>query len=186
MKRFIAPIFFMIVSSLVYISYIEPTYVSINNLRAKKAVLEEYIVKANEAKINIDKLAKIEESFPPNYIVRLRTLLPDTIDSTRLIVDVNAFALLDGLHISTPAIAVSSGDKRSSLPYVKHTISFSVKAPYATFRTFVSDLEHNLSLRDTSALEFSSQEKDDEVAKYRNPELIPHIYNLTLITYSLH
>ena len=105
-----------------------------------------------------------------------------------LIVDVNAFALLDGLHIPTPAVAVSgaSGDKRSSLPYVKHTINFSVKAPYATFRTFLHDLEQNLSLRDATTIAFSSQERDEESIKYRNPELIPHQYNLTLVTYSLH
>ena len=186
MRRFLAPIFFMLISSGIYVMYIDSIYGQIQISLAKKEAIRQSIIDASAAKEKIEHLASVESSFPSDYEVKLRTLLPDSIDNTRLVVEVNAMAVRDGLHISTPIINVTENTKKSSLPYVKHTITFSVRAPYATFRAYLRDLEGNLSLRDMTALSFSSQETNDDAINYRSPELIPHIYNVVLVTYSIH
>ncbi len=186
MKRFLAPIFFMLIASGIYVLYIDSVYGQIQISLAKKDAIEKSIVDASDAKQKIERLAAVESSFPPDYEVKLRTLLPDSIDPTRLVVEVNAMALRDGLHITTPTISRIENTKKSPLPYVKHTITFTVRAPYAGFRSYLRDLEGSLSLRDVSSLSFVSQEKDTDLTQYRSPELVPHDYIVTLITYSLH
>jgi len=186
MKRFIAPIFFILVSTGVFMGYILPTYNAIQILKEKKGTLQSSIKDAGTAKEKIDKLAATEASFPVDYIVNLRTLLPDTIDTTRLIIDVNAFAVERGFRIPTPVISVLQSPSKGGGSYVKHSITFTVKATYANFKPFLIALEQNLSLRDMSSFSFSSQETDEDALRYRDPAQVPHAYTLTLITYSLH
>lgn len=186
MKRFILPIFFMLIASGMYITYLNPSYGEIQALLKKKSDFEKSIVDASLAKQKIEELAAVEAGFPHDYEARLRTLLPDTIDPTRLVVEVNAMAARNGLRITTPVVGVTPNSKKVVLPYVKHTITFTVRAPYTAFRTYLRDLESNLSLRDVSSLSFSSQESDEDTQKYKNPELVPHDYMITLITYSIH
>ena len=186
MKRFILPVFFMLVSSGIFILYIDPTYVEIRNAMAKKDTLEKSIADAALAKQQIEHLEAVESTFPVDYTVKLRTLLPDTIDDTRLVIEVNGMAARDGLHIKTPTIGKIASPSRTPLPYVRHSINMSVKAPYSVFRSFLRDLEGNLSLRDAAAVSFSSQETDEDATKYKDPSQIPHEYTLTLVTYSLH
>ncbi len=186
MKRFILPIFFMLVSSGLFILYLDPTYTEIRAGLAKKETLERSIQDAAMAKQKIERLAAVEATFPPNYRDRLRTILPDTIDHTRLVIDVNGMAERAGLRIKTPQIVTITNPSRGpALPFVKHSITFGVNAPYKVFRSFLRDLEANLSLRDASSISFVAQETIDDIAKYKDPELIPHEYSVTLITYSL-
>ncbi len=176
----------MLIASGVYILYVDPTYNEIKALLVKQETIQNYKKDADLAKQKLDTLAAVEASFPPDYIVKLRMLLPEEIDSTKLIIDVNAMAERDGLHIKSPSVSVVDNASKGggNLPYVKHTITFSVKAPYAVFRSFLRDMEGNLALRDLSAITFSSQSSDDDL-RYRSPELIPHDYNVTFVTYSL-
>ena len=186
MKRFIVPIFFMLISSGIYILYVDPTYAEIKVLRAKIDAVEASKIDADTAKQKIDKLAKVESSFPADYVIKLRTLLPDSIDDTRLIIDVNAMALRDGLHIKNPKISTENTSVKKGAPaYIAHNIDFTVTAPYSAFRSFLHDMEGNLSLRDMGAISFSSQTGDAEALKYRNPEQIPHEYHVSFTTYSL-
>ena len=186
MRRFIAPIFFMLISSGIYVMYIDSIYGQIQISLAKKEAIRQSITDASTAKEKLDHLAVVESSFPPDYEAKLRTLLPDSVDSTRLVVEVNAMATRDGLRISTPIINITENTKKSSLPYVKHTITFSVRAPYSAFRAYLRDMEGNLSLRDLTTLSFSSQETDNDAINYRSPELVPHTYSVILVTYSIH
>ena len=186
MRRFLAPIFFMLVASGIYVMYIDSVYGEIMISLARKDAIEKSIVDASTAKERIEQLAAIESSFPPDYEVKLRTLLPDSIDPTRLVVEVNAMALRNGLHITTPTIGKIENTKKTPLPYVRYTISYSVRATYAGFRSHLRDLESNLSLRDVTSIGFTSQETDADVLQYRSPELVPHDYSVVLVTYSLH
>ena len=95
-------------------------------------------------------------------------------------------AVRDGLHITTPAVAVIENTKKTPLPYVRHTVTFTMRTTYSKFKAYLHDLEGNLSLRDISSLSFNSQETDQDALEYRSPELVPHSYSVTLVTYSLH
>ncbi len=166
--------------------YIDSAYGQIQISLAKKDAIEKSIVDAQTAKEKIEHLAAVVSGFPQDYQVKLRALLPDSIDPTRLIIEVNAMAVSNGLHITTPTVAVIANTKKTPLPYVRHTVTFTVRTTYSGFRTFLRDLEGNLSLRDVSSLSFNSQETDQDALQYRSPELVPHDYTVVLVTYSLH
>jgi hypothetical protein len=186
MKRYLSPFFFMLISSGIVVMYILPVYQDIRVGIAKKSTLEQSIKDAATAKEKILNLGLTEASFPPDFETKLRTILPDTIDPTRLIVDVNALAERDGLRISTPAIGKVAESGKRAAPYMRQTITYSVRAPYSALRKHLRSLEHNLSLRDVTTMSFSSLVTDQDAAQYRSPELIPHTYSITLTTYSLH
>jgi hypothetical protein len=176
----------MLIASGVYIMAIDPFYHDIRIGLAKKDALEKSITDAASAKQKIEHLAAVESTFPADYLIKLRTLLPDTIDDTKLIIEVNKMAERNGLHIKTPQIGKGDASKKSALPYVKHTVTLTVHAPYAVFRKYLRDIEGNLSLRDVLSTSFTSQTSDEDALKYKDPNLIPHDYNLILVTYSLH
>ena len=176
----------MLIASGIYITYIDSAYGAIRLSIAKKDALTHSLASTTDAQQAIEHLAAVASGFPPDYEVKLRTVLPESIDTTRLIVEVNAMAVRNGLQISTPTIGVIENSKKSPLPYIRHTISFTVRAPYSKFREYVRDLEGNLSLRDMTSLSFNSQETSEDVISYKSPELVPRSYTVQLITYSIH
>jgi Tfp pilus assembly protein PilO len=187
MRRYLIPIFFLFVSVGVYIFYIDPTLSEISILRAKEAQIDSSIQDAAKAADKIAKLTKKEKTFPENYEQNLHMILPDTIDSVKLLIEVDAMASARGLHISTPQIGIGgSGKKGVAAGFVKHTITFSLTAPYNVFRTYLRDLESSLSLRDMSNVTFSTSETNADATRYVSPELVPHSYGVNINTYSLH
>ena len=180
MNRYAIPLFFVLLSVGIYIEYIDPTITSIQADRAKTAEYTKYIQEAQEAQTQLDALKQKLQDFPPGYDEALATILPATVDPTKLIIDIDGIAQLRGLTIKSPSSKVSPA---SSGSYAKHTISFSVSAPYTVFRAFLRDLESSLALRDAAAVSFTSASSDDS-SGIKNPELKAMDYTLTIITYS--
>ncbi len=70
----------------------------------------------------------------------------------------NTFAQKRGLALKAPAVTFPPIDpKTAGTPKITGmNIKFTVSAPYAIFRTFIADLERELSLRDMKTLRISS------------------------------
>lgn len=173
----------MIIATGLYIQYIDPTYTKILALQTKIADIEAHKVDAASAQSRIDALERTARSFPDNYEDRLQMLVPTVVDPTRLIIDVNQMAEDQGLHLGSPQVAVASNDKKGSA-FVKHTITFSVSAPYDTFRKFVASLEYNLALRDATNISFTNATQGD-IVNAAHPETLPYQYSFAITTYSL-
>ncbi len=180
MNRYAIPIFFVLVSVGIYIKYIDPAYAEISAGRSKVAEYTAALKDAKEAQTKIDALKDVQANFPAGYEQALLTIIPNSIDSTRLIIDVDGIAQMRGLHIKGPAV----GEKGTENGYVKHTLSFSVTAPYAVFRSFLRDLESSLALRDAASVSFSSSATADDLSKSKSPEFQAYDYNIMIITYS--
>ena len=180
MNRYAIPLFFVLLSVGIYIVYIDPTIASIQADRAKTAEYTKYIQEAEEAQSRLDALKQKQQDFPPGYDQALATILPASVDPTKLIIDIDGIAQLRGLTIKSPS---SKDSAASSGAYAKHTISFSVSAPYTVFRAFLRDLESSLALRDAATVSFTSV-SSDESSGIKNPELKAMDYTLTIITYS--
>src|SRR3954470_2241237 len=104
MNRYVIPLFFMLLSVGIYIEYIDPTIGTIQANKAKIAEYQKYISEANEAQEKIDKLKLQQAKFPEGYDQALLTILPLSVDPTRLIIDVNAVAQMTGLSLKNPAV----------------------------------------------------------------------------------
>ncbi len=180
MNRYAIPLFFVLLSVGIYIEYIDPTITAIQADRAKSAEYTKYIQEAGEAQSQLQALKQKQQDFPPGYDQALATILPASVDPTKLIIDIDGIAQLRGLTIKSPSSKISAAGTGA---YAKHTISFSVSAPYTVFRGFLRDLESSLALRDAAAVSFTSTSSDDSNGT-KNPELKAMDYTLTIITYS--
>ena len=180
MNRYAIPLFFVLLSVGIYIEYIDPTIASIQADRAKTAEYTKYIQEAGEAESQLLALKQKQEGFPAGYDQALATILPASVDPTKLIIDVDGIAQLRGLTIKSPSTKIATG---ASGAYAKNTISFSISAPYSIFRAFLRDLESSLALRDAAAVSFTSAPLDDG-SGIKNPELKAMDYTLTITTYS--
>ncbi len=180
MNRYAIPLFFVLLSVGIYIEYIDPTIATIQADRAKTAEYTKYIQEAGEAQSQLQALKQKQQDFPPGYDQALATILPASVDPTKLIIDIDGIAQLRGLTIKSPSTNISAGGSGS---YAKDTISFSVSAPYAVFRAFLRDLESSLALRDAAAVSFTSTPLEDATGT-KNPELKAMDYTLTITTYS--
>ena len=179
MNRYAIPLFFVLLSVGIYIEYIDPTIVSIQADRVKTAEYTKYIQEAGEAQAQLEALKQKQADFPAGYDQALATILPSSVDSTKLIIDVDGIAQIRGLNIKSPTTKINEG----SGPYLKHTLTFGVSAPYSIFRLFLRDLESSLALRDAASVTFSSAPTED-ANSIKNPELKAMNYTLTIITYS--
>lgn len=187
MIRYIVPVFFLILSVAVYLSYIDPTYIEIQKALAREKELVGYIEDAKTAQEKIDDLKTQYAAFPPGSDRALHALIPDSIDPTRLIVDMDAVITQFGLVMKSPGVTIESVGGDGS-PLTKYRVTFSVRAPYPVFRNFLRDLESSLALRDVGNISFTSggaTSKETELSSGNTP-FSTHEYMLNIITYSLH
>lgn len=184
MNRYIIPILLVIIASGLYIQYIDPTYTTILAVQSKLDDIEKYKIDAANAQEKIDTLERTTKTFPAGYEDRLRMMIPTTVDPTRLIIDVNEMAETQGLQLKSPQVSSGTNAKKTSA-FVKHTITFSVTAPYDTFRKFISTLEYTLALRDTASVSFTSSSESDNAFLRAHPENVAYDYSFTITTYSL-
>lgn len=184
MIRYVAPVIFLLLSVAIYLSYIDPMYIETQKTLARERELDGYIADAKTAQLKIDNFEAQYAAFPPGSDRVLQVLLPDLIDPTRLIVDMDAVITRFGLVMKSPGVMIETSDVGSSL--VKYRVSFSVRAPYPVFRNFLRDLESSLALRDMGSITFTSggAGKWGDLSSSNSP-LSVHEYMLNITTYSL-
>lgn len=180
MTRYIAPIIFLLLSVSLALSYIDPTYTEILKALERERELAGYIADAQTAQTKLDNLKEQYAAFPAGADDALHVLIPDSIDPTRLIVDMDAVIGKLGLTMKSPGVAVESGVDESSL--TTYRVDFSVNASYPVFRTFLHDLEASLALRDMGSITFHTAGVGSN--EFNGPSAL-HDYSLSITTYSL-
>jgi hypothetical protein len=153
MKRFILPIFIILLSSAIYVVIIDGYWSDIARAMKERAELDATIAEAERANTEIEKHTRTYESIPSDRLTRLDTLLPPTIDHTLLIAEINTVAERSGLVMKE--VSVSAAEDAGA-GYMTHVVRFSVSAPYLVFNAFLHDLERSLALRDVRGASFSS------------------------------
>lgn len=182
MNRYILPIVFSLLSVAVYIFSIDPMWSNIQERLVREQQLTKSLADAKIAQTKIDELKAEYDAFPANADDDLHVLLPDSINSTRLIIDLDAVVKRRGLTMKGPSVASAANDVNGS-SVAAHTFTFSVDAPYLVFRELLRDLEASLALRDLSTISFSASAVD--ATSKGNPEFTIYNYNVSLTTYSL-
>ena len=111
---------------------------------------------------------------------RLEKLLPDHIDSVRLIIDVNNIASQHGMTLKNINLLDSMTEQAGSslalgpqeARFKAVGLKFSVGGSYDKFRSFMRDLEQSLRLVDVRSISFIADEDDYD-------------YSVTISTYKL-
>ena len=152
--------FILLIASVgLFIGYTNPTY---NAAQRSSATLVQYEqALSNSKKLFAEQgtlIAKLD-TFNQSDIAKLETLLPDSVDSVSLIIELDSIASQFGMQVRD--FVAGNQDQSSTLggnttPYGTLSLAFSTTASYPTFIAFLKALEDNLRLIDVNSISFSS------------------------------
>ena len=182
----------LIIASLgIFFGYVNPTYGALSGAaelkeRSIKELVEEqerYADALNKTKeIERERTGLLEKynAIPLEDRERIEKLLPDHIDSVRLIIDVNNIASKYGMTLRnislTDSATEQAGSSRAIGPQAARAkevgLKFNVTGSYDDFRSFLRDLEQSLRLVDVQSVLFTTNEEDFD-------------YSITISTYKL-
>lgn len=187
MNRYILPVILVILSASIYVSVIDPTYTEIVQQKAKEVELTNFLSDAKQAN---EKLAKIKDAyaaFPAGSEQSLSTILPDSIDPIKFIIEIESIAHIHGLVLKGPKADASDDDKTAAGKYNTSKLTFSVAAPYPVFEQFLKDIQDSLALRDMTNVSFTADTVSaDSAPRNQRPESIIYDYNVSITSYALH
>ncbi len=176
--------FLLIASVGIFFGYINPTYSavtgnaaledrSVQELQDERLRYEEALGKTREIEEVRKGLLAIYNAIPVVDRENLEKLLPDHIDSVRLIIDVNNIAsqysmTLKNISLTEVGAASASAKTLAIGPeedqFKSVGLKFGVSGSYDAFRSFVRDLERSLRLVDIDTVSFNAQEDSYEYA----------------------
>ena len=90
--RFIVPIFLILISIVGFFTLISPALQDVKMLKAEMSSYDEALDNARELAEERDKLTKQFNSFAPRNLERLQTLLPNSVNNIRLILEIEDIA----------------------------------------------------------------------------------------------
>ena len=175
----IISIFLLIASVGIFFGYINPTYGAVTGEQnIKNRSVQELWEESGRYTDALNKTREIEKArvgllerynaIPLEDRERLEKLLPDHIDSVRLIIDINNAAAQYGMTLKninltnadegTTAGSVALGPQQKRFKPVG--LKFNVSGSYDEFRSFVRDMEKSLRLVDVTGMTFTSNEKE--------------------------
>ncbi len=158
----------------IFIGFIIPRYHAVQDLRSDVASYNANLATASQLEQSRQSLIAQYNNIQKTDLDNITTLLPDSVDNIRLIIQVNALATKDGLsslhsvdYDTTQVPSSSAGGTgtdesqtvenpvTANLPYGQFVISFQTSGQYSNFLSFISDLEQNLRLVDITNVEFT-------------------------------
>lgn len=166
MKSFIA-LLFIAISITVFFVMVKPKYTSLQDVRARVATAHANLDTAAKLAKSRDELVARYQAISKTDLDNLKTLLPDSVDNIRLIIQINSLATKNNLSLlrnvdyqtEQAATASTQDPALAARPYGEFTMSFQTTGQYKNFLAFISDLEQNLRLVDVTKVEFAPIEQ---------------------------
>jgi Tfp pilus assembly protein PilO len=156
--RFISGIIFIVVAVGLFLGFTNPRYQQTKMVRDDVARFDEALTKAKELTALRDDLAATYNSFSTDEMGKLNTLLPDSIDTVRLIIDVDNIAKAHNLTLLNISVSGDSASTQAvgpdSHPYGTMDMSFNVSTTYEQFKGFLEDVERSLRILDVDSIAF--------------------------------
>ncbi len=172
----------------VFITFVKPRYQALQATKAEVAASGTNLSTADKLEQSRTELIAKYNAIPKADLDNLKTLLPDSVDNIRLIIQINSLANKNGLSVLKNVDYKSDADKGAATPdiakrpYGEFTITFQTSGQYKNFLAFLSDLEQNLRLVDVISVDFAA----NDAATANNPTLASFLtYKVTLKTYWL-
>ena len=144
---------------------IKPRYENVKAAKVQIAAQQENLATASKLKQSREDLITTYNSISEDDLTSLKTLLPDSVDNIRLIIQIDSLGAKNGLttlknveYVVDKDIKVDTSAEVANAPYGEFTISFQTSGQYKNFLRFISDLEQNLRLVDVTDITFLSNE----------------------------
>jgi Tfp pilus assembly protein PilO len=180
MNKFLIPSILIIISLGLFFLYIDPVYTETKKIKEEKNLYDEALNKSKELRQIRDELLNKYNSFSEENLVRLKKMIPDSVDNVRLIMDIDNIASGRGITISAIDVGIDNGsDSRigsdTGEDYDFVTLDIDLLASYDDFIGFIGDLKDSLRLVDIPNISFVVPD----------PYLNIYKYNITIKTYWL-
>lgn len=164
MFRFIVPTIILVIAGAIFFAYTRPTYQSIGNLKARADAYDIALSNSRELQAVRDELTAKYNAFSPEDIARVEAMLPDTVDSVQLVIDLDDLAQAHGLVFKNSDFDATAAQGEQSLndlklqnkEYRTSDLTFVVEGTYEDFQSFLRDLERSLRLIEIDDLSFSA------------------------------
>ena len=170
--KFIVPTILLILSIASFVTFTDPAYQQVKALKAQAAQYDTALGNATKLEQERDALNTKYRSLDPGDLTRLQTMLPDTADNIRFIINVQQMAQSYGMTLSTikfdtdqtaatPAAGALSSATAADVAaagqdYGALDVTFSTTATYQNFISFLKDIESSLRLTDVESIDFSA------------------------------
>jgi Tfp pilus assembly protein PilO len=139
---------------------------SVKELRSEEVQYSEALGKTKQIELVHGGLLSKFNSIPDEDRALIAKLLPDHVDTVRLIIDINAIASKNNLTLRNISLSDSSDPKKKDAAvaqtigpdnskYESIAVSFGVTGTYDDFLSFVKDVEQSLRVVDIRSLNFS-------------------------------
>lgn len=154
---------------------VKPRYDNLQVIKSQVANYDTSLETAEQLQSSREELIAKYNSISKTDLDGVKTLLPDSVDNIRLIIQLDSLATKNGLSTlrsvdyksdETSSSGTSGGAGAgapqsqnvvaSAKPYGEFTISFQTAGQYKNFLAFLSDLEQNLRLVDITAIDFGA------------------------------
>lgn len=185
MKSF-TPLILIIVSIGLFFIHINPRYATVRELQDKEAEYQEALQSSETVATTRDALLDKYNSFSNENIDRLEKIIPDKVNTVKLVADLDSIGERNGLVLSGIKISEENLDDSSQVvdtavarPYLITSISFTFSASYEELRAFIEDLEKSLQLVDVTSINFVGESVDSSQPTNRFK------YTVTINTYWL-
>lgn len=171
--RSLLPILLIGVSIGLFYVHIDPSYKEVKTLLAQKSQYEDALQKASELKSKGQELLTKYNSISEDNIVKLEKLVPDKINTVKLVTDIDSIGGKHGITIRSVAVTEPMSDQAQQIeesrpsPYQTTGITFSFSATYPKLVLFLKDIEKSLQVVDIKNITFlSSKESKDPIQEY--------------------
>ena len=143
----------------IFFGYVDPTYKNDQSLSAQLGQYENALSNSKELLHERDKLITKLNTFSQTDLDKLQTLLPDSVDSVALIIELDSIASQFGMRVRNFTSAPGAAENTlgvNSTPYGTLSLNFTTTASFETFVAFLKTVENDLRLIDVTDVTFSS------------------------------
>jgi Tfp pilus assembly protein PilO len=165
--------------------YVGPSYSNIQTLIGQEHQYQDALSKAAELGTVRDQLLTKYNSFSQDNLSRLSRILPDSVNTVKLVTDLDSIAGRYGITVHSVQITQALVDNSqaintsvaSTTPYNTTTINFSFSATYQNLVSYLKDLEKSLQMIDIKSVGFNVPQSGFNANIYD--------YTVSIETYSL-
>lgn len=186
------PISLILTSIILFFLVINPFYKDVKQLKADVSVYKGALDNANVLKDTRDSLLEKYRNIKEEDKTRLNNFLPNTVNNIKFILEIERIANLHGMPLKNikfedkdlpenqventgDAMIIPSDEITVAKPYGVFPIEFVTEGDYASFLSFLEDLELNLRLMDIKEISFTVPEKSTTSSV--DNTINPNIYN---------
>jgi len=197
MDKILLPLLLLVTAAGLTFAYTKPAWDASTALRAQQDRIDVALADAQSLQERWDDLGSEFNRLPLEDMRRLRTILPDEVDAVRFLIlldDIavrNDIEIVDGRWEEGELVTLEDASGSASADEVAEvgtvlgvfTGELELAGPYQGFRQFLRQVERDLAIKDVTALEVSSSQRDSSRPGTESDQF--PVYSMTVNMYYL-